>query len=99
MVVAISHVRMPDPVTAQALRKLADASGTGNVSDLLREGVRYPGGPAALHNSEYASDARGADVTIVEAAWVSTGAGETTQLLDAAASNGLSLDLPAAPTR
>jgi hypothetical protein len=99
MVAAISHVRMPDAASAEALRKLTDASGTGNVSDLLREGVRYDGAPAALHNSEYASDSKGADVTIVETSWVDPSSAGSSVQLDSSATSGLALDLPAIPTR
>ena len=99
MVVATSHVRMADAATAQALKQLADTNGTGNVSDLLREGVRYPGGPPALHDSEYASALHGAEVDIVETSWVFAASPGTTAQLDSAANSGLQLDVPAVPTR
>jgi hypothetical protein len=99
MVAAISHVPMPTAAAAVALRKLTDATGTGNVSDLLREGVRYAGGPVALKNSEYSSDVNGTDVTIVETSWVDPASVGSSQQLDAAANSGLVLDLPAFPAR
>jgi hypothetical protein len=97
MVVAISKVRMPDATSARALLAMTDRSGTGNVSDLLREGVRFPGGPAALVNSEYASDPNGAEVTIVETSWIDRASAGTAEQLDSAASSGLGLDVPAFP--
>jgi hypothetical protein len=99
MVVAISHVRMADAATAQALKQLTDTNGTGNVSDLLREGVRYPGSPTSLHAAEYSSAQHGTVVTIVESAWVFPASAGTSAQLDSAANSGLSLDVPAVPTR
>ena len=40
IVVSLSRARMPDVGTGRALQALADTDGTGNVNDLLREGVR-----------------------------------------------------------
>jgi hypothetical protein len=99
MVVAISHVRMADAATAQALKQLTDSNGTGNVSDLLREGVRYPGGPTALHASEYSSEQNGAVVTIVETSWVFRASHGSTAQLDGAADSGRELEVAAVPTR
>jgi hypothetical protein len=95
VVVAVSRIRMPDAAVAAKLKQMADSSGTGNVSDLLREGITYSGGPAKLGASrEYASSLRGAVVTIVETDWASPAAGSSDQL-DTAAQAGT--DLPVAP--
>jgi hypothetical protein len=99
MVAAVSRVRMGNADQAQALRALADTSGTGNVSDLLREGVRYPGGPEKLTASEYASRQQGDVVTIVETSWVDAADAGTPDQLDTQANSGLVLDLPAFPAR
>ncbi len=89
-VVSLSQVRMPDPARAQALVALTDTSGTGNISDLLREGVRYDGGPESLSDAAYAS-AVGDDVaTIVETSWVGD-AGDAAAL-QALAENALELN-------
>ena len=69
VVVSVVRVQMPDATAARDLRALADQNGSGNVSDLLREGVRYTGSPAELSGAEYASALSGPTVTIVEAAW------------------------------
>jgi hypothetical protein len=97
MVAAVSHVRMPDNGSARKLKALADASGTGNVSDLLREGVTYSGAPAHLTAAEYASAVSGAVVTIVETSWVTPQPGASTSALNDAASSGLALTLPDPP--
>ena len=65
VVVSVSRVRLADAATARSLRSLTDANGSGNVSDLLREGVRYTGSPAELSGAEYASAVSGTTVTIV----------------------------------
>ncbi|MGY1616986.1 hypothetical protein ACI797_09605 [Geodermatophilus sp. SYSU D00691] len=98
IVVAVSHVRMPDSAAARELRALADTTGTGNVSDLLRDGVTYDGAPAELADAEYASAVSGAVVTIVETAWAAPEAADDAGGLDAAASSGLVLELPDPPT-
>jgi hypothetical protein len=88
-VVSLARVTMADVANAQALRSLADTDGSGNVNDLLREGVRYDGGPTKLAAAEYASAQQGTTVTIVESSW--TGTAGASSALDALASSALSL--------
>ena len=98
VVVSVSRVRMADPATARELQALTDRNGSGNISDLLREGVRYTGSPAKLSDAEYASALNGATVTIVESAWVDPD--ETTGTdadIDLVASNALALETPEIP--
>ncbi|WP_242472776.1 hypothetical protein [Blastococcus sp. TML/M2B] len=64
------------------------------MSDLLREGVRYPGGPEKLQKAEYASAVSGPTVTIVESAWVDPAAGGTEAEVDQIATDALSLTTP-----
>jgi hypothetical protein len=97
MVAAVTHVRMPDSDTARRLKALADTSGTGNVSDLLREGVTYSGAPAGLTDAQYASAVTGRIVTIVETSWAAPQSGASTSALNDAASSGLALQLPDPP--
>ncbi|GHE13681.1 hypothetical protein [Klenkia taihuensis] len=68
-VVSVSRVTMPDAARATALLSLTDVSGTGNVSDLLREGARYPGGPEELRSADYASTTVDDVAVIVETSW------------------------------
>ncbi|MCF6742764.1 hypothetical protein E9529_00460 [Blastococcus sp. KM273128] len=93
VVVSVSRVTMADDATARELRALTDRNGSGNVSDLLREGVRYDGAPPGLRSAQYASAVSGSTVTVVESAWSGAGAGST-QALDEAASDGLVLPVP-----
>ncbi len=88
-VVSLSQVTMPDAARAQALLGLTDTAGTGNVNDLLREGVRYDGGPDALSGAEYASSPEGDVATIVETDWVDAEGSDAALL--ALAENGLQL--------
>jgi hypothetical protein len=67
VVVSVSTVRMASEQNAVDLQKLTDTNGTGNISDLLREGVRVEGGPARLRDAGYASQRRGTVLVIVEA--------------------------------
>lgn len=66
VVVSVSTVTMPDEQQAEALKKLADTNGTGNVNDLLRAGVRVPSVPGSLSDAAYASDHSDDVVVIVE---------------------------------
>jgi hypothetical protein len=94
IVVSVIRVRMPDTVTARRLKALAYANGTGNVNNLLREGVRYPGGPARIADEEYDSAVSGTTVTIVEDAWVDPAAAGSSAELDATATSALALKTP-----
>jgi hypothetical protein len=94
VVVSVSAVDMADAAGARDLRALADRNGSGNVSDLLREGVRYPGSPEELSGAEYASAVDGSVVTIVETAWVRPGAGRPAGI-DEVAGDSLALPVPA----
>jgi hypothetical protein len=91
VVVSVVRVRMPDTAVARDLRSLTDRDGSGNVSDLLREGVRYPGGPEKLSGAEYASALSGPTVTIVESAWANPGATGASSDIDRVASDALAL--------
>jgi hypothetical protein len=91
VVVSVVRVQMPDTAAARRLQALTDRNGSGNVSDLLREGVRYTGSPAELSGAEYASAVSGSAVTIVESAWVDEGAEGGSAEIDRIADAGLSL--------
>ncbi|SFK98189.1 hypothetical protein [Geodermatophilus ruber] len=93
-VVSVAVVDMGDSAGARALRALTDRNGSGNVGDLLREGVRYEGGPEQLSGAEYASAVSGSTVTIVETAWSGPGDTGSTADLDVAAATALVLPMP-----
>jgi hypothetical protein len=97
VVVSVVRVQMPDASAARDLRTLADQNGSGNVSDLLREGARYQGSPAELSGAEYASALSGPTVTIVEAAWVDADSQSGSSEIDRVAGDALALDVPPLP--
>jgi hypothetical protein len=97
IVVSVSRVQMPDNTIARELQALTDTNGSGNVSDLLREGVRYTGSPAELSGAEYASAVSGSVVTIVESAWVEENSEGSSAEIDQAATAGLELAVPPFP--
>jgi hypothetical protein len=94
VVVSVSRVQFDDPATARQLRDLTDRNGSGNVSDLLREGVRYTGSPAELSGAEYASAVSGPTLTVVESAWVAEDAEGSSADIDQVADDGLALPVP-----
>jgi hypothetical protein len=97
VVVSVVRVQMPDTAAARELQALTDRNGSGNVSDLLREGVRYTGSPAELSGAEYASAVSGSTVTIVESAWVDEDAAGSATDIDRIADAGLALPVPPFP--
>jgi hypothetical protein len=97
VVVAVARVQMPDTGAARNLQALTDRNGSGNVNDLLREGVRYTGSPDELSGAEYASALSGTAVTIVESAWVDEDAAGSSTEVDAVADAGLTLPVPPFP--
>jgi hypothetical protein len=99
VVVAVSRVRMADAASARSLRSLTDRNGSGNVSDLLREGVRYTGSPSELSSAEYASAVSGTTVTIVESAWVNADSKGTSADIDKLADDGLALAVAPFPAK
>jgi hypothetical protein len=64
---SVSVVEFGDPQDAAELQTLTQANGTGNVNDLVREGVVKVNGLNALNGSGgYASQVQGDRITIVE---------------------------------
>jgi hypothetical protein len=98
-VVSVARVAMPDEASARALQELADTDGSGNVNDLLREGVRVDGAPARLSGAQYDSALDGVTVTIVETAWADAAARGDAATLDGLAASALELPSSAVPVR
>jgi hypothetical protein len=98
-VVSVARVAMPDEASARALQELADTDGSGNVNDLLREGVRVDGAPARLSGAQYDSALDGVTVTIVETAWADQAARGNAASLDGLAATALELPSSAVPAR
>ncbi|MEC3977477.1 hypothetical protein [Amycolatopsis sp. H20-H5] len=65
--VSVVLVTMPDPAGAAALKALTDRDGTGNVSDLVRDGAYKAAGAPKVSASRaaYQSRVNGAEVAVV----------------------------------
>ncbi len=70
IVIASNTVTFANGDQAKRYLALVNADGTGNIADLLREGVRYSGGPTALPISAFASVQQGNTVRVAEAGYV-----------------------------
>jgi hypothetical protein len=66
VVSSVSVVRMPSAAQAAALERITDTDGSGNVTDLVSDGINVPGGPHKIRGRGYASEVHGSTVTIVE---------------------------------
>jgi hypothetical protein len=66
VVSSVSVVRMPSAAQAAALKRITDTDGSGNVTDLVSDGINVPGGPDKIRGRGYASEIHGSTVTIVE---------------------------------
>lgn len=74
----VSRIQMATGQAAASVKRVLDGNGTGNLNDLLREGKTYPGAPATMPNSGYASLQTGAVVTVAEAGFVDGGRSSNT---------------------
>jgi hypothetical protein len=70
IVIASNVVTFDTAAQAQRYLALVNADGTGNISDLLREGISFPGGPSRLPAAAFASRQAGSTVHVAEAAFV-----------------------------
>jgi hypothetical protein len=70
VVVATSTVTFASQTQAADYLRLVTSDGTGNIKDLLREGVRYPGSPSKLPTTAFASRQDGLRVLVAEAGFV-----------------------------
>lgn len=67
IVVATNTVTFSSLSQATSYLRLVTSDGTGNVNDLLREGIRYPGSPSKLPVTAFASRQDGIRVLVAEA--------------------------------
>lgn len=74
----VSRIRMPSASDAAAIKVVIDGTGTGNVNDLLREGVTYPGAPERMPRSGYASLQDGEVLVVAEAGFTDGGSTSNT---------------------
>jgi hypothetical protein len=76
---------MTSPEAAASVKQVLDATGTGNLNDLLREGKTFPGAPGTMPDSGYASVQTGTDVVVAEAGFVKGPSASSNPALRAAA--------------
>jgi len=74
----VSRIEMATGKAAASVKQVLDGSGTGNLNDLLRDGKTYPGAPAKMPSSGYASLQTGTVVTVAEAGFVDDGRSSNT---------------------
>jgi hypothetical protein len=89
VVVATSVVTFDTAAQAATYRSLVTSDGTGNVSDLLREGVGYPGAPAELPAAAFASRQSGNRVLVTEAGYATGTSDSDDSTLKAVATQGV----------
>ena len=89
--VIVSSYAVTFDTAAQAAQylKLVATDGTGDVNDLLREGITYPGAPSALPDFAFASAARGTKVAVSEAGYVSGASSSDDAVLKKVAAAGV----------
>jgi len=81
----MSRIQMASPEAAASVKQVLDATGTGNLNDLLREGKTFPGAPGTMPDSGYASVQTGTDVVVAEAGFVKGPSASSNPALRAAA--------------
>lgn len=74
----VSRIEMATGEAAAAVKQVVDGSGTGNLNDLLRDGKTFPGAPAKMPSSGYASVQTGKVLTVAEAGFVDDGRSSNT---------------------
>jgi len=74
----VSRIQMATGAAAASVKQVLDGNGTGNLNDLLRDGMTYPGAPAKMPISGYASLQTGTVVTVAEAGFVDDGRSSNT---------------------
>jgi hypothetical protein len=90
-VFVVSRIQMASADAAASVKQVLDATGTGNLNDLLREGKTFPGAPSTMPDSGYASVQTGAVVVVAEAGFVHGPSSNTSPALRAAAAQVASL--------
>ena len=89
VVVAASVVTFGTAAQASSYLALVTSDGTGNINDLLREGIRYPGSPSKLPAAAFASRRDGNRVLVAEAAYAEGSSGPQDAALQAVARRGV----------
>lgn len=89
VVIASNVVTFDTPAQAKKYLTLVNSDGTGNINDLLREGVTFAGAPARLPTAAFASRQEGVRVWVAEAGYVSGTSNENDPALKALAAQAV----------
>jgi hypothetical protein len=73
-----SRVQMTSAEAAASIKQVLDGNGTGNLSDLLREGRTFPGAPGQMPSSGYVSVQTAKILTVAEAGFTDGGRSSST---------------------
>jgi hypothetical protein len=68
--VAMAVLSFTDPTSASSFVSVANAPGSGSVTDLVADGKGWAGGPKSFDNAVYSVTAQGSTVRLVEVVWV-----------------------------
>jgi hypothetical protein len=69
----VARIQMASAEEAASVKQVLDATGTGNLNDLLREGKSFPGAPNKMPSSGYASVQTAEFVQVAEAGFADAG--------------------------
>ncbi|HEX4725025.1 MAG TPA: hypothetical protein VH333_21100 [Pseudonocardiaceae bacterium] len=93
--VALAVLTFHDVATAKAFSAVANATGSGGITDLVKDGAGWRGGPKSFDDAAYTVLLRDASVRLTEVVWIGRTSSPTdpalTKLADSAA------ELPASP--
>lgn len=92
--VSVVVVSFADAVQAERFQALADDEKSGGMTELLREGRSWPGGPSSFAHAVSSTSRDGTRVRIVRAVWVSQETKPTDVVLQGIAERALRLPLP-----
>lgn len=85
-VFVLSRIQMASAEAAASVKQVLDATGTGNLNDLIREGETFEGAPGTMPRSGYASVQTGKLVVVAEAGFIHGPSTSANPALRAAAS-------------
>lgn len=89
--VALAVLTFQDATTAKAFAAEARLPGVGGITDLVKDGSRWAGGPASFDNAAYSVVLRDTSVRLSEAVWISQASNPTDPALSRLASAGAGL--------
>lgn len=73
--VALAVLRFPDPASAKSFGDVAQTPGSGGVTDLVKDGEGWAGGPKSFDGAAYTVEVKDASVRLTEVVWVSRTSG------------------------